>query len=415
MRIFRTMRILARGLWIVLLAACSEPVDTGTTPRPDDGGLPRARLENLRSVGYVDFDPDGEAQGDRSGVTVFERGKAWEGYNLYCSRTSPEAFLIDMQGDLVQRWTFPTDKGAIWDHAVMLGRGDLVVVVNFQALLRLDWESNLVWSRALVVHHDVAPARDGGFYVITSESREHRGLEVRFPAFLRLSSSGETLERWSTYDHLPEIQQSLEPEFFLDTILDHIEADPDAKRPGLDRESKLYNYFHANTVTPLGETELGRKDPRFRAGNLLICLRNVHQILILDQDDKRILWSWGAGELQRPHHPTLLENGRILVFDNGVERGYSRVLELDPVRKQIEWQYVADPPESFFTRQKGSAQRLPNGNTLICEGDPGRAFEVTRAGEIVWEWLNPLVRAGRRASLYRMWRLPPDAVEPLLR
>jgi len=409
------MRILAPGLLMALLATCSEPLDSGTTSRPDDGELPQARLEGLRSVGYVDFDPDREAQGDRSGVTVFERGKAWEGYNLYCSRTSPEAFLIDMQGDPVHGWTYPTAKGAIWDFAILLDGGDLVVVVNFEALLRLDWDSKLVWSRELVVHHDVAQAADGGFHTITSESRQHRGLEVRFPAFLKLSSSGETLERWSTYEHLREIQQSLEPEFFLDTILDEIEADASETRPGLDRKSKLYNYFHANTVTSLGASELGRVDPRFRSGNLLICLRNVNQILVLDQDDKRILWSWGAGELQRPHHPTFLENGRILIFDNGVERGYSRVLELEPVTGKVEWQYVADPPMSFYTRQKGSAQRLPNGNTLICEGDPGRAFEVTRAGEIVWEWLNPLVRAGRRASLYRMWRLSPDVVEPLLR
>jgi hypothetical protein len=282
-------------------------------------------------------------------------------------------------------------------------------------LLRLDWQSQLIWSRALVVHHDVAQARGGGFHVITSESREHRGLEVRFPAFLRLSSSGEVLDRWSTYEHLQEIQQSLEPEYFLDTILDRIEADPNETRPGLDRKSKLYDYFHANTVTPLGATALGRQDRRFREGNLLICLRNVHQILVLDQDDQRILWSWGAAELQRPHHPTQLENGHILVFDNGVERGYSRVLELDPVTQKIEWEYVADPPESFYTRQKGSAQRLPNGNTLICEGDPGRTFEVTRAGEIVWEWLNPLVRSGRRGSVYRMGRLAPEVIEPLLK
>ena len=36
-----------------------------------------------------------------------------------------------------------------------------------------------------------------------------------------------------------------------------------------------------------------------------------------------------------------------------------------------------------------SARRLPNGNTLICEGDFGRIFQVTPGGEIVWEYVNP--------------------------
>ena len=30
-----------------------------------------------------------------------------------------------------------------------------------------------------------------------------------------------------------------------------------------------------------------------------------------------------------------------------------------------------------------------HGNTLICEGSNGRIFEVTPAGEIVWEYVNP--------------------------
>ena len=37
----------------------------------------------------------------------------------------------------------------------------------------------------------------------------------------------------------------------------------------------------------------------------------------------------------------------------------------------------------------GNAQRLPNGNTLVCESSYGRFFEVTQEGEIVWEYVNP--------------------------
>ena len=37
----------------------------------------------------------------------------------------------------------------------------------------------------------------------------------------------------------------------------------------------------------------------------------------------------------------------------------------------------------------GNAQRLPHGNTLVCESSFGRFFEVTPAGAIVWEYVNP--------------------------
>ncbi len=54
------------------------------------------------------------------------------------------------------------------------------------------------------------------------------------------------------------------------------------------------------------------------------------------------------------------------------------------------WTYSEGPDGSFFSPIVSSVQRLPNGNTLIGEGSTGRAFEVTSAGEIVWEYVNPV-------------------------
>jgi hypothetical protein len=176
----------------------------------------------------------------------------------------------------------------------------------------------------------------------------------------------------------------------------------------------VYNYFHMNTISLLPETPLDAVDSRFRAGNLLICFRNVNQIAILAEGTKEILWVWGEGVLEWPHHPTMLESGNILVFDNGVRREYSKVIELNPVTETVEWEYVGNPPESLYTYTRGSAQRLPNGNTLISEGDRGRAFEVTKEGEIVWERLNPMTSEGNRVQIYRMMRLAPEVIEPLL-
>ena len=101
---------------------------------------------------------------------------------------------------------------------------------------------------------------------------------------------------------------------------------------------------------------------------------------------------------------TILANGHILVFDNGLQRGWSRVLEVDPLTDRIVWEYGATDRERFYSRGRGNAQRLPNGNTLIADSDNGRAFEVTHEGDLVWEFRNPFLveKQGRnhRAPLW---------------
>ncbi|HEV7418868.1 MAG TPA: ArsR family transcriptional regulator, partial [Mycobacterium sp.] len=112
--------------------------------------------------------------------------------------------------------------------------------------------------------------------------------------------------------------------------------------------------------------------------------------------------------------------GNLLVFDNQGGAGYppaplgiyagSRVLEIDPVTKQIVWQFTAEdsgrPPWTFFSSFVSNAQRLPNGNTLITEGMHGRIFQVTPsedyavAGEP--EVKVPTVDGVDRATLTRM-------------
>jgi hypothetical protein len=361
----------------------------------------------------------------RSGVVVHELDKAYQGYNIYCSRGEPVVYLIDMAGKLVHQWSHPGERIWVWDHVIMLENGDVVVINKFRELLRLDWNSKVVWKRPIEVHHDVVRSPDNTFYAIVRELMPYRQLLVRFPSILHLTDGAEGIDRWSTYEQLEEIKQALDQRSFLDTVLDSMLTQGSwlEVRQNLSKRAEAvkltggklaYDYFHLNTISILPDTPLGRRDSKFGPGNLLICFRNVNQIAVLDWDTKQILWAWGEGVLEWPHHPTMLENGNILVFDNGVKREYSTVIELNPVTNAIEWEYLADPPESFYTYEKGSAQRLPNGNTLICDGDNGRAFEVTKDGEIVWEWLNPHTKRGHRVQVYRMTRLSPEMVDPLL-
>ena len=91
----------------------------------------------------------------------------------------------------------------------------------------------------------------------------------------------------------------------------------------------------------------------------------------------------------------------MLLFDNGQHRrgsSYSRVIEIDPATNEVHWEYDGSPRVSFYSNYISGAERLPNGNTLICEGASGRFFEVTARGEIVWEYINPFLVYGARTG-----------------
>ncbi|MCD6599146.1 MAG: hypothetical protein J7L19_01040, partial [Dehalococcoidia bacterium] len=65
-------------------------------------------------------------------------------------------------------------------------------------------------------------------------------------------------------------------------------------------------------------------------------------------------------------------------------------VEVNPSTNEIVWEYKSDPPSDFYSAIMGGCQRLPNGNTLICETTTGRVFEVTSGQDIVWEFTSPL-------------------------
>jgi hypothetical protein len=83
---------------------------------------------------------------------------------------------------------------------------------------------------------------------------------------------------------------------------------------------------------------------------------------------------------------------------------FSRVIEVELATKQIVWKYQEGRESEFFSARRSNAQRLPNGNTLICESDFGRLFEVTAQGELVWEYVNPFFNDGPNGLNNRVFR-----------
>jgi len=101
---------------------------------------------------------------------------------------------------------------------------------------------------------------------------------------------------------------------------------------------------------------------------------------------------------------TKLDNGNFLAFDNGWHRSEgerSRVLEIDPKTGKVAWQWISKLAHTFNSRYQGAVHKLPNGNYLITSSGLGHLLEVTgdKKGEIVWEWVNPLINNNPKCFL----------------
>ncbi len=139
----------------------------------------------------------------------------------------------------------------------------------------------------------------------------------------------------------------------------------------------------------------------------MISMRMLNAIAIIDGRTKEIVWLWGPNNVAVQHHPRLLANGNILLFDNGIEQ--SRVIELDPIEREVVWVY--EEGSDFFSNWGGSVQRLANGNTLITDTAGGYAFEVASDGDVVWKFANPAFNEEEKR--FNMWRMTRFSEEDL--
>ena len=191
---------------------------------------------------------------------------------------------------------------------------------------------------------------------------------------------------------------------------------------------------------------------RFKPDNIICSARETNIVFIIDKETGKLSGAWGRTIRERnihigwiigQHHAHLIPDGlpgagNLLLFDNGgwagygsphetsktgeksAQRDHSRVLEINPFTLDIIWQYSLNDfgnpfpaaAHHFYSPLMSSAQRLPNGNTLICEGNDGRIFEVTCEHEIVWEYMNP--HFGPNGPItYRAYRLPYEWIPQL--
>ncbi len=401
-----------RAFTIVLV--CYGLAARGDVPAPDQGGADEAgaaqdvlspeqreQIEQLEAIGYL----AGSRQAPvRENVVAYKRELAYPGINLFTSGHAPEAVLMDMDGRVLHTWrrsfhdVWPdqpepeSGRGERWRRAYLYENGDVLAVFEGAGLIKVDKDSNLLWAYSGHAHHDLEVLPSGTIYVLTRKAHMIPHIHFTKPVledFITvLSPDGEELRSVSILEAFERAGLGLEL---------------------ADRIRDAGDIFHTNTLEWFDGSRANHS-PLYRRGNVLISLKVPNMVAIVDMDAERVVW-YTTGPWVRQHQPVLLDNGNMLLFDNNSFQDYSKVIEFEPLTGQVVWTYVGSPPSSFYTEMCGSNQLLPNGNVLITETEGGRAFEVTREGEIVWEYVNPY-RTGENdeqiAYIFEMIRLRLD-------
>ncbi len=436
------------------------PGDSDTATEPEDAGCGEADITG-HTVGLLQC---------HSGAD--------QGYTLLAPLDSTDTFLIDPWGRVLHSWSgehtpgssvYLLDDGTLLRpakparHPVFRGGGVAGLVQ------RIGWDGEVLWEHELssdtsVSHHDVAPLPNGDVLVLVVQEISTTDAQALGRDPSNLGDDGLWMEEvhqlhplddgstdvvwtWKAIDHLV---QDLDPALPDYGVVAETPGRLDLNPPG----SVSPDFLHLNAIdhdpvhdrivlSSLGFSEawvldhgITTEEARGTAGDLIYRWGNPQSYGSFSGEDQDF-------HLQHDVHwiPQGLPGaGDLLLFENGppgttgpLSRAMQVVLPLDEDGaftgfdarwgpESFEWAWPEPPTGELASDQLGSAQRLPNGNTLSCEGEHGRLVEVTHGGEVVWEWLNPMTADGavpqgelpeygtqvRANALFRATRIQPD-------
>lgn len=395
-----------------------------------------------------------------TGTTIYDSSKAWNGYTVLSPLGTQAAIVIDMNGNIVKQWdNFNNSAGG----PARVLPGGIVVAANganpghqeSTELVQRDFDGKQQWTfPSARQHHDwqredfpagyyspgVTPGGASKMLVLSHTNRVQPKVaptaNLEDDRILEIDRDGKILWEWIASDHIDDFK------------LDKPSRDAIAK--GKSTPARGFDWLHVNSATYVGPNRwFDAGDRRFAPENVVISSRQASFCAIIARDGS-IVWQLGPDFTASPemrairqtigqHHAHIIPKnlpgaGNMMIFDNGGASGYgvstatgldgsnifsrptSRVLEVDPVTLKLVWSYTA---ATFFATNISGAQRLANGNTLVTEGPGGRLFEVTTAGQIVWEYIYPAPDNGKgkgpNNQVYRAYRLPYEWIPQLPR
>ena len=264
-----------------------------------------------------------KARDGEKGVSINDPARASEGYTLYTSAGEAAAHLIDMDGRVVHEWRRPysdvwTEQSAVkkpqpdamilLDKARLLPNGDLLAIYAAAGdtpwgygMVRMDRDSNVIWSYLAHTHHDFDIAPDGRILVLTNAftSDDIDGLGKVDKPFLEdfvvmLSPDGRELKTISLTRALAKSRYKL----LRLAIPNYALGDP----------------LHTNSVQYI-TAEQAKNFPFAKEGDLLLSFRDISAIAVFSQDSGEIRWAMRGPWLWQ-HDASLLANGHITLFDN---------------------------------------------------------------------------------------------------
>lgn len=359
------------------------------------------------------------------GVVVYDQALAWPGLTLL-SGYRDDAFqlwLVDMSGAELHHWqvpmaeAFPTTPAHLESlpdighfHGVaLMPDGDVVMNVVGAGTVRLDRCSRVVWVHVGYTHHSIDLLPDGSMLVPDQVDvagwRPDRSRIAPGPngyytdhGLLHLAAGGKVLRHISLSDAVHRGDRAglllgdgdISPQFAVE--------DP----------------FHMNDAEMLRPAMAGAF-PMFRAGDIMLSLRNTSQIVMLDGMSWLPKWAL-RGPFFSQHDPDFMPNGHLLVYDNQYVAdekmsGRSRILEIDPATQSVVWSYDGGDANPFYAPARGKVQLLPNGNVLILDPEEGRVFEVARSrGDgVAWDYVH-LIAPGSVGVLIDAERVAPESL-----
>ena len=323
----------------------------------------------------------------KSGVTYLDSNKAYDCVVLFAPMFgNGEVYAINLQGEIVHQWQLPWAPGL---YGYLLPNGNLFYMgksneksdVDFPLwerfkggiIAEFDKNSELIFKYEDVYqHHDARRTDNGGvIYLAVEEVNQNLAAKVQ-GGMIPEDYSG---KMWS--DVLIEIDKNNNRIWEWHST-EHLDID----KHKITFNDPRDEWSHGNTVVPIENDKV------------LVSFRNISTVALINKKTGKFIWEIGPEIIAQQHDPHILSNGNVLIFDNGVHRfdepmPYSRIIEIDPISKDIIWEYSDKPKFNFFSPYISGVLKLPNDNVMITEGNFGRIFQVDINGNIVWEYISP--------------------------
>ncbi|UCH84180.1 MAG: hypothetical protein JSW50_00385, partial [Candidatus Latescibacterota bacterium] len=269
-----------RALELLTILGSAPGDEMGTSGRwsvPENGKpltqLTEAERRKLESLGALPYVQGSTKAPSDINVTIFDADRAYEGINLYNSGHGPEALAVDMDGNVLHRWRYPIDDiwpdvpetphGTFWRRVYWYPSGDILAIFEGIGLIKLDRESNLLWSYRRACHHAVTVDADGRIFVLTREI-------TRVP---EIADGQPILEDW--FDILSPEGKLISRHSVMEAIVnsDVLDLHTVARTGG--------DILHTNSLHPF-DGSLERMSPAYKRGNVLVSILNFDLVGIID-------------------------------------------------------------------------------------------------------------------------------------